>query len=258
MPKAENGSEKADRLFIESVARAFRVLEAFHATPRPLSLSEIAEAVGCDKSAAQRVSHTLLSLGYLEKTTGGVVPGRRMLERSFDYLRSTPLVERAIPILADLRGSINERVDLSLFDDLSMMYLIRMQSKRHTLYTHLPGARVPTFCTSGGRAVLSHLSEDRVLDIISRSDRRKLTPRTTTDIGEILSRIEEVRKTGYSLAVEEVLVGEVAVGAAILDANGAPIAAIHVVGSLGEWAPDDFVRKVGPLLSAAANDLHSV
>ncbi|WP_417426870.1 IclR family transcriptional regulator [Hoeflea sp.] len=257
MPKLEKGVEKTDRLFIESVARAFRVLEAFQAAPRPLTLSEISDAVGCDKSAAQRVTHTLLSLGYLEKAPGGVIPGRRILERSFDYLRSTPLVERAIPILADLRRSINERVDLSLFDDLSMMYIIRMQSKRDTLYAHLPGARVPTFCTSGGRSVMSHLSEDRVLDILSRSDRRKLTPRTTTDIAEILARIEEVRKTGYSLAVEEVLVGEVAVGAAILDASGAPVAAIHVVGTLGEWAPDEFVRRVGPLLSAAANALHS-
>lgn len=251
-------SDKPDRLFVESLARGFRVLEAFSLTPGPMSLSEIAKATGLDKSAAQRLTHTLVKLGYLEKGPGGVVPGRRLLERSFDYLRATPLVNRAIPILADLRRAVSERVDLSLFDDLSMIYVVRMQSKRDTFFAHLIGRRVPTFCTSGGRAVLSHLREDQVLDILARSDRRKFTPRTTTELVEILKRIEEVRETGYSLAVEELLVGEVAVAAAVFDAKGNPIGAIHIAGSLAEWSPQDFVKRVGPLVTEAANGLRAI
>jgi IclR family pca regulon transcriptional regulator len=256
-PKMKEARERPDRLFVESLARGFRVLEAFSFSPGPMSLSDIAEATGLDKSAAQRLVHTLVKLGYLEKAPGGVVPGRRLLERSFDYLRATPLVNRAIPILADLRRTVKERVDLSLFDDLSMLYLVRMQSKRDTFYAHLIGRRVPTFCTSGGRAVLSHLPEDRVLDILERSERRKLTPRTTTEISEILERIAEVKETGYSVAVEEVLVGEVAVAAAVLDAKGVPVAAIHIAASLAEWTPQEFVQRVGPLVNAAAFGLRA-
>ena len=256
-PARLDGDKKSDKLFVEALARGIRVLESFSESARPMSLSAIAKAAGCDKSAAQRLTHTLLAMGYLEKTTGGLVPGRRIMERSFDYLRASPLVERAIPILADLRRTVNERVDLSLFDDTSMMYIIRMQSKRDSFVSHLTGARVPTYCTSGGRAVLAQLPHDQVLDIISRSDKKKLTPRTTTKVEDILARIEEVRETGYSLAIEEVLVGEVAVGAAVLDARGYPVAAIHIVGSLGEWAPQDFVQRVGPLVSTAANSLRT-
>jgi DNA-binding IclR family transcriptional regulator len=260
--KAEDGggagpAGKTDRLFVESLARGFAVLEGFAQAPGPMSLSQIAAAAGIDKSAAQRLTHTLVALGYLEKSSGGLVPGRRLLERSFDYLRATPLVNRAIPILAELRRTVQERVDLSLFDDLTMLYLVRMQSKRDTFFAHLIGRRVPTFCTSGGRAVLSHLPQDRVMDILTRSDRRKLTPRTTIEIDEILKRIAEVRETGYSMAIEEVLVGEVAVGAAVLDPSGMPIAAIHVAGSLGEWKPEEFVQRVGPLVTAAAHGLRN-
>lgn len=255
--KTEDRAGKSDRLFVESLARGFTVLEVFSQTPGPMSLSQIASAAGMDKSAVQRLTYTLVSLGYLERAPGGLVPGRRLVERTFDYLRATPLVNRAIPILADLRRTVQERVDLSLFDDLTMMYLVRMQSKRETLFAHLIGRRVPTFCTSGGRAVLSHLPEDKMMDIIMRSDRRKLTPRTTTEIDDILKRITEVRETGYSLALEEVLVGEVAVGAAVLDPGGIPVAAIHVAGSLGEWKPEEFVQRVGPLVTAAAHALRS-
>lgn len=256
-PAAAEAGEKPDRLFVEALARGFRVLEAFSLVPGPMSLSEIAAATGLNKSAAQRLTHTLVKLGYLERTSGGVLPGRRLLERSFDYLRATPLVNRAIPILADLQRTVKERVDLSLFDDLSMLYLVRMQSKRDTFYAHLIGRRVPTFCTSGGRAVLSHLPEERMRDILERSNRQKLTPRTTTEIGEILGRIAEVKETGYSVAVEEVLVGEVAVAAAVLDTKGNPVAAIHIAASLAEWTPQEFVKRVGPLVIAAANGLRA-
>lgn len=250
--KPESGQE---RLFVESLSRGFRVLEAFSQAPRPMSLSEIASISGIDKSGVQRVVHTLVQLGYLDRQENGVAPGRKLLDRSFDYLRSNPIIQQAVPILADLRRTVQERVDLSLFDDLTMHYVVRMQSKRDTFFAHLVGRRVPTFCSSGGRSVLSHLPDDRVMDILLRSDRRKLTPRTTVEIDQILARIEEVRTSGYSLAIEEVLVGEVAVAAAVLDSSGVPIGAIHVAGSLAEWQPEDFVARAGPLVTAAAAGL---
>lgn len=253
--EAKKPQTTADRLFVDALARGMSVLEAFSENPEPMSLSRIAEITGLDKSGVQRLAHTFASLGYLEKVSGGVVPGRRLLERSFDYLRSNPLVHRAVPILADLRRTVNERVDLSLFDDISMLYVIRMQSKRDTFYAHLIGRRVPTFCSSGGRAVLSHLEDQEVLDLLERSNRRKLTPRTTTEISAIMERIRAVRETGYSLAIEEVLVGEIAVAAAVLDGAGRPVGAIHIAASLAEWQPDEFVSRAGPLVTAAAAGL---
>ena len=244
-----------DRLFVEALSRGFRVLEAFSQAPRPMSLAEIAAVSGIDKSGVQRIVHTLTQLGYLVRQPEGVALGRRLLDRSFDYLRSNPIIQLAVPVLADLRRTIQERVDLSLFDDLTMHYVVRMQSKRDTFYAHLVGRRVPTFCSSGGRSVLSHLPDDQVMDILLRSDRRKLTPRTTVEIDDILAKIEQVRSSGYSLAIEEVLVGEVAVAAAVRDRTGMPIGAIHVAASLAEWDPDAFVARAGPLVTAAAAGL---
>ena len=250
-PKAM--ASKRDRLFVEAVARATRVLEAFGRTPTALSLTQIAAAANIDKSAAQRIAHTLTRLGYLEQANGGLVPGRRILNRAFDYLRVEPLVSRALPILTELRRNVQERIDFSLFDDLSMLYLVRLQSKRETFYAHLIGRAVPTFCTSGGWAVLAKLPPDRVRDVLSRSDRQKVTPRTIVQINEITRHVERARDKGYSMALEQIMIGEVAVGAAVLDEHGAPVAAIHVVGSLSEWKADEFAQKVGPLAVAAAN-----
>jgi DNA-binding IclR family transcriptional regulator len=246
-------SGRDDRLFVEAVARAIRVLEVFSQAPTALSLARIAEAAGIDKSAAQRIAHTLTQLGYLEQASGGVMPGRRLLSRAFDYLRAEPLVSRAVPVLTELRRSVQERVDFSLFDDLHMLYLVRLQSKRETFYAHLIGRSVPTFCTSGGWAVLAKLPPERVRDVLARSDKTKVTPRTLVRTSEILRRVGQARDAGYSTAVEQIMIGEVAIGAAVLDEQGRPIAAIHVVGSLSEWKVEDFAHRAGPLAVAAAN-----
>jgi IclR family pca regulon transcriptional regulator len=255
--KAPNGAaEVDDRLFLQSVARAIDVIEAFAQSPKPKSLGEIATAAGVNKSAAQRIGLTLLSRGYLERAeSGGLTLGRRLLDRSFDYLRSNPLIERATPVLTDLRKLSGERIDLSLFDRTTIIYATRLQSKRETFYATLAGRRIPTFISSGGRACLAHLPDGEVDAIIEASDRRPMTPKSVTDPAKIWAKVKEARRDGYSYTSEEALIGEVVLAAAILDAARRPIGAVHIAGSLSEWSIEDFRRRFAPLASEAARAL---
>jgi DNA-binding IclR family transcriptional regulator len=151
-------------LMAQSVERAVRVLEAWGKAPRPLSLGEVSEVAGIDKSGAQRICHTLRALGYLDRDprSGGLVPGKRLLDRSFDCLKLNPLVERATPVVIELRKAVPERVDLSLLDDTSIVYAVRLQSKRETFSATLIGRRLPVFCSSGGRAMLAAMNDAEV------------------------------------------------------------------------------------------------
>ena len=246
---AENSS-----LFVSSIARAFSVLETFSGVPEARSLAQIAELTGLDRSAVQRIAFTLTTLGYLERTPHGLLPGRKLLDRTCDYLRGNPLIQAATPVMIDLRRSAGERVDFSIFDDLSMLFAIRLQSKRETFIATLVGRRVPTFCSSGGRAVLATLDDTAAKDILKRSDRKKYTPKTIVAFDELWQRILTDRKCGYAVAVEELLPGELSIGAAVLE-RGKAIAAIHVSGSLSEWNVKDFKNRMGPLLIEAAEAL---
>ena len=249
-------SDVDERLFLQSVARALDVIEAFAGSSRPKSLGEIATATGLNKSAAQRIGQTLLARGYLERAeSGGLSLGRRLLDRSFDYLRSNPLIERATPVLIELRKRAGERIDLSLFDDTSILYAIRLQSKGESFYATLPGRRIPTFASSGGRACMAHLSDADVKALLARSDRKPLTPKTVTELGQIREKVREARQDGFSLAQEEALIGEVVLAACVLDASGYPLGAVHIAGSLSEWSVEDFRRRFAPLAIEAARAL---
>ncbi|HWL79603.1 MAG TPA: IclR family transcriptional regulator [Roseomonas sp.] len=251
----EGASPESSPLFLQSVARTLRVLEAFSRFPRPLSIAELSAAAGLDKSAGQRIVHTLQALGYLERSSAGLVPGKKVLYRAFDYLRMNALVESATPVLHELRKSVRERVDLSLLDVTDIVYAVRLQSKRENFPATLVGRRIPTFCSSGGRAMLAALPEEEAMRILQQSDRRPLTPRTITEIPALLAKIAEARREGYALALEESALGEIVLAAAVLDIHGRPVAAIHAAGSLSEWEEETFRRRISPLVMEAARAL---
>ncbi len=252
-PQAENA------LFVQSLARGMSVLEAFRDADGALSLGQIAKRTGLTRSAAQRLVHTFRTLGYLTLAEDG--RGFRLdlpiLDLTHDYLRLNPLVRRASPILLDLRRNVRERVDLSLFDGQRMVYAARMQSKRETFFATLVGNSVPTTCTSGGWAVMAMLPPTEVDQILDQASLRPLTPRTLTDPQAVRDQVALAREAGHALALEQILMGEVALGVAIPDASGRPIAAIHIAGSLSEWDPEEFRRRNAPLAAEAVRSIMS-
>ena len=253
--EADNARE--DALYVGSLEKGLRVLGAFGAGQQFMTLREVADACGMDKSAAQRFTHTLAQLGFLEKCpeTRRFSLGKRVLELSFNYLRANTLVEAASPVLIDLQKATGQRVNLSLFDDTSIVYAIRQLSKREYYYSSLIGRRMPIYCTSGGRVMMSHLAKEEVNDILKRCDLKPITPKTIHEAPKIRARIAEAREKGYALTVEETVLGELVVAGAIVGAGRRPLAAIHIAGSLSEWKPAQFERKFGPLAAETAHAL---
>ncbi|MBO0344499.1 IclR family transcriptional regulator [Roseibium sp. CAU 1637] len=249
LPEAEK-----DPLYVQSLGRAMQVLSAFHQTDKPLTLQEIATISGVGRSAVQRMVFTLRAMGYVDRDPDdrGYVPGLRILDHTLDFQRLNPVVVKAAPVLLELRRMARERIDLSLWDDLRLVYASRLQSKREILSSTLIGHKVPLFCTSGGWAILAHLTDAEADALLTRSDRTQCTPKTITDIKQLKREIAKAREKGYAVAHEQILSGEIAMAAAILDANRRPVAAIHLAASLAEWSPEEFEKQFAPLIIQAA------
>ncbi|MBX3500791.1 MAG: helix-turn-helix domain-containing protein [Alphaproteobacteria bacterium] len=245
------------RLTLSTVVKAMKVQEVIGEAGRPLSLAEIASAAGIDRSAAQRIVHTLEGLGYLQRGEGrsGFRPAQRVLDRCFDFLRMDPLIERATPVLLELRRSTRERVDLSLLDGTMINYAVRLQSKRETFFATLIGRRLPAVFTSGGRAMMARMDDTEVDALLDRSELKAYTPKTIADRAGIWRKVREARSDGYALVQEEIQIGEVVLGAAITDREGRPVAAVHIAGSLSQWSPRIFRAQFSPLAMEATRAL---
>src|SRR5439155_19915349 len=106
---AGNGAERSS-LFVGSVEKAFHVLEAFRDTHRTMSMAEIARAAQLDRSATQRLVHTMEQLGYVRRAPDSALYGLapKVLRLSYNYLRSRDLIDRASPYLLDISHRLGE------------------------------------------------------------------------------------------------------------------------------------------------------
>lgn len=250
-------SQKPSGLYIGSVEKAFKVLECFRDARTPLTMGQLAIQTGYTKSAVQRAVFTLIELGYLARNAdGGLQSGSKCLDMAFQFLQPNPLIAMAYPVLLKIRDTTGERTNLSFYDRDTLVYAIRLQSTKDYGYlTSLIGRRLPTFCTAGGRAMLSCLPREEAMQIIVMSPRESMTPFTKTAPNEIMACVDEARSAGFARVMSEIVTGEVSIAAAVVNKQGLPVAAIHISSSLAHWTPDDFQSRFAPIVVEVAQSL---
>ncbi|WP_241049756.1 IclR family transcriptional regulator [Achromobacter xylosoxidans] len=240
-------------LYVGSVGKAFRVLDCFKQASGDLSLMEIMAISGLDKSAAQRYTHTLCAEGYLEQNaqTRRYRLGTGMLNLTFHFLRMNALVEALNPIMLELSAATGEKISLSLLDGNELVHVMRHQSQTEHYHASLVGRRVPLYCTAGGRAVLSCLDDAEVLSRLAGVELSAPTPRTQTAVEAIKGEVAKARDQGYALIVDEFIVGEISLAAAVTNAQGVPYGALHLSGSSNAWTGEEYAAKFVPHLLRA-------
>ena len=218
----------ANSLFVASIAKGFRVLECVARADSPLTIAEIATRTGFDRSLVQRLTNTLHALGYLARDARD----RRyelaiaLLDFSYRFLCSHPLLESAMPRLVGLSEEIGSRVAFGLHDGTDIVYVFRVPRSLFYHPTSHFGERQPVYSTAGGRAVIAYLPEREARAILEKSDRRPITPYTRTGIDEIMSDLAEIRRRGCAVQHQEFIVGETVVAAPVRDQSNRPVAVV--------------------------------
>lgn len=224
-----------------------------------MSLTQLASAIDLDKSATQRFTHTLVKLGYLQKdlVTKRFELGLRILDLSHHYLVANLLVERATPYLLDLSKTTEETVNLSILDDIEVVFIARLLSRQlPSLNTDVTvGKRLPAYCTAAGMAILSQLPTGEARDILERSDRRAYRTQTIYRMKDLLKKLERCADRGYATAFEEFYVGDLAIGAPILAQGNRPIGAINISAPRARLTPEEVEERFAPLVLATASSL---
>ena len=116
-----------------------------------------------------------------------------------------------------------------------------------------PANPVPSsvHATSTGKALLALLPAEERRDLLGQRLSRH-TSRTITAAGALDRELGRVRRRGYAAAVEELERGYVAVGAAVQDSGGRPVAAISLGGPRVRF-PAARIALLGRQLRAAAD-----
>lgn len=250
--------QQASPLYVASLAKGMMLLESFRGGTQLLGITELARITGFEKNLVQRLTNTLHQMGYLGKDQAQrkYYLSPRILTHSFNYLRSRKLFALAMPALIDLREDLRKAVNMCVLNGTDIIYVIRLWMK----YYHeasLFGESLPAYSSAGGRMLLSFFPDETALALLECMDRRKLSPHTRVDTGELLDEVRKARQQGYCWQAGEFIEKEISVSAPVIDADGKP-AAIIVTSLLKKVTPEscqDFIDETLPALLATASSI---
>ena len=255
MPKLKRTEDADNRVatdFVESLDRGLRVLEVFGASQQPMTLSDLAKAAGLARATARRILFTLEHAGFVATDGKMFRLTPRVLVLASSYLASNHVVSVLQPALDKLSGEAQEISSMAILDGNDVVFIARASPTRVFSAGIDIGYRLPAFCTSVGRVLLSRLSDDELAAALDRLDLVQMTPLTVTDKKRLLKTIIADRAKGYSLVDREAEPGFRSISVPVRRYDGTIVAAINMGAHVDRVSSAEMVERFLPRLREAA------
>lgn len=218
------------RYFIHSFARGLKLLEQVADAGEPLTLSQIAKRMDMTLSTAYRFLYTLQALGFAETDTDRksyrLTP--RILKLGHGLFRSSELWNTAHPSLVKASREYGETFNLAILDHDQILYIDRIKTQSILTINLTIGSKLPAFCTSMGRVLLSRLPVKELRKRLKAAPLAAYTKRTVTSVKQLEKIIEQVRRRGYAVNNGELSPELCSTAAPILNQTGETIAALNM------------------------------
>jgi IclR family pca regulon transcriptional regulator len=241
--------------YVQSFARGLEVIRSFSAQSPRQTLSEVAGRTGLTRAGARRILLTLQTLGYVESDGKLFRLTARMLDLGFAYLSSLPIWNLAEPVMEALVDEVKESCSAAVLDGTDIVYVLRVPTHKIMSISLGVGSRLPAYCTSMGRMLLSALPTDEMMQVLQASERAARTRYTVTDVNELAAKIAQVRKQGWSLVNQELEEGLVSMAAPITDRAGQTVAALNISGQANRSSAKLMQETMLPQLLEAARTI---
>lgn len=214
---------------VQSLERAFGLLELLANRDGACTLSELADGSGLAPATIHRLMATLAQRGYVRRAPGRrYVLGPRLIALGDGARRAFgSWVTHYLRELVELTG---ETANLAVLDSDHVLYVAQAPGKHAMRMFTEPGRRVDPHCTAVGKAMLARLSDEEVRALLGRTGMERHTATTLTTPRALIGQLRKIRSDGYALDEGEQEVGVRCVAVA-LDANPG-LSAISVSGPL--------------------------
>ena len=232
---------------VKSIETAFDVLDALVELDGAGS-TELARHFGMPKSTVHNYLSTLLQEELVVKDGVTYRVGIRFLEYGAYARQQLKIFEIAQPEVDKLAQSTGELANLMIEEHGRGSYLHRARGDNAVRVEAHVGTRVPLHSTALGKAILAHLSDERVEEIIRLRGLERCTPNTITNREQLFTELSEIRDNGLAFDEEERLRGLRCVAAPILSNNERVLGAISVAGPTnrvrGNYLRDELAQQL--------------
>lgn len=216
---------------VKSLARGLRVLQCFARDTPVLRLKDIAEQLDIPMGSAFRLVSTLENEGFLSQDpiSKQYRLGLKVLDLSQICLSGLVFPNVALPFLETLATDAQQSANMAVLDGGEAVLVARASIKRVLDINLSVGSRLPSYCTSMGKALLAYLDDAELEKTLENIEFLPYTPATITSRAELLSALQKVRLDGYAMSDGELDKRLRSVSAPVRDTSGAVVAAINIV-----------------------------
>lgn len=230
---AEMAEAPRERAGIQSIGRAFAILEQVARHRDGVGLAELSKAVGLHTSTAFHLVRTMVQLGYLaqEKDTRRYRIGSRLFTLAAGALDESALLGLATPVLERLAAQTGESSHFAIRSGDEIVVVARTAGAGMLQLADRTGAPRPAHATAIGKVLLAAMPAERLRGFLARGELRRFTDRTIVDRDALLRQVDEVRRDGIAFDDGEFDVEVRCVAVPVHDFAG------RVAGAIGISAP---------------------
>jgi DNA-binding IclR family transcriptional regulator len=227
---AARGGASARSAVVPAVARAARLLDVLAATREALPLASLVRALALPKSTVHGLCATLAQAGLVERLDNGTYQlGTRVMDLAHAYMARTDLAAEFQSALKAESPMPEESIVLSVLDGADIVYVGCRNGTRPFGFNFRIGMRLPANCTASGKALLSSLPAERVVELAAARAFYPLTRKSVTRPAALLAQLRQAAAQGHAVDDEETRHGMVCIGAPIFSAaSAAAVAAVAV------------------------------
>ncbi len=186
---------------VQSLARAFSIMEEIARNRDGIGLAELSKRVGLHNSTTFHLVKTMVSLGYVRqmKDSKRYRIGRPLFALAASALDEVEMVSLATPILEELSRETGESAHFSVRLEDAVVVLARTGGKGAFQLTDRAGAVRPAHCTALGKIMLAALTPDQLEQFLARAELRAHTSKSITSVDLLRREIAEVQRSGVAI-----------------------------------------------------------
>jgi DNA-binding IclR family transcriptional regulator len=236
-----------------AVERALTMLEMVAQSPDGLSNAEISRKLNIPKSSASYILRTLETRGYFTRDAESAKyrVGLKILSLSRGALGGLDVRGVALPVMRRLMQQTGLTCHLAVLDGCDAVYIEKVEPEGFIRMDTWVGRRMRVHATSVGKAIVAHIPEAQLEEILGKAGMEKRTPKTITTLPRLLKELEKVRQQGYAVDDEENNLSARCVAAPVFDDRESIVASIGLSGTTQQVSPQTMPRILEALKDAA-------
>src|SRR5262245_55270553 len=255
-PTIDDEAEDRARGGVQSLGRAFAILEEIARHREGIGLADLSKRVSLHNSTTFHLAKTMVSLGYIRQARDSkrYRVGRPLFALAASALDEIEMVNLATPILEDLSRETGESGHFAVRMGDAVVVIARTSGSGAFQLTDRVGVVRPAHCTALGKIMLASLRPDQLKRFLERVELKPATKKSITDPAVLLREIAEIRRSAIAFDDGEFNAEVRCVAVPVYHFTGEVIGALGISGPIWRMT-DQVVQSRAKLVQSAASRL---